>query len=257
MKPNKAIFLIIVTIAISSILVWKSIKQGNTKLLKETFIVGTNSEYPPYTFIKDKKIIGFDIDLINEIAKKLKITVEIKDMPWSLLLNALETEQIDIIAAGLTPTEEKIDHAIFTKPYIKSDKIVLLNLAKNNPIKNLEQLSGKKVTINDGYSIENYIPKLKGAIIKRVKSPAQGFIDLIDEKTDAFIVAESVSKYFFDKYGTKEFNSFPLQDISENYCLAVSKKHPELLEKIQKALDELIQDETINKLIEKYKIPAN
>src|SRR5580704_2849514 len=86
-------------------------------------LVGTNAEFAPYSFIDNGQIVGFDIDVAQEVAQRLGKTITFKDMPFESLLPELQLGRIEIIAAGITPTQERAQKVLFTKPYVEGDKL--------------------------------------------------------------------------------------------------------------------------------------
>ena len=255
MKASHILTIIILALAASFIYLWHSTKRDSTTTQKNKIIlVGTNAEYPPYTFIKNNEIVGFDIDIAKKVFKKIKRKYEIKDMAWTALIPAIQLNQIQVIAAGITATPRREKHALFTKPYIEGDPLLIVNLAQNPTIKSIDELKGKRVLVDEGYTADTYMSKIKGVILQRTTSPVQGFLALKSKRADAYVIAKSPAQPFFDKYGTQAFNTTEIEDASENYSLAISKKHPELLKKIQKALTEMEKDGTINTLKIKWKL---
>ncbi|MEG2081506.1 MAG: transporter substrate-binding domain-containing protein, partial [Oscillospiraceae bacterium] len=72
---------------------------------KETLIIGTNAEFAPFEYLDNGKVVGFDIDLINEIGKKLDLNIKIENLSFDGLLPALQAKKVDLIIAGMTATE--------------------------------------------------------------------------------------------------------------------------------------------------------
>jgi len=254
-KASNIIIIIILAIAASFVYLWYSTKKPTPTSVKNMIIkIGTNAEYPPYTFIKKNKIVGFDIDIITEVFRKIKRKYEIKDMAWTALIPAIQLNQIQVIAAGITATPQREKHAFFTKPYIKGDPLLIVTLAKNQPINNVEELQGKKVLVDEGYTADTYMSKQEGISLQRTASPVQGFLALKSERADAYVIAKSSAIQFFEKYGIDAFHTAEIKDATESYSFVISKKHPELFEAIQKALLEMEEDGTIRKLKIKWKL---
>ena len=113
----------------------------------DVLYVGTNAEYPPFEYLDENgNVAGFDIDLMNEIAKIIGKKIEIKDMTFDGLIPALEANTIDIIIAGMTVNESKKKIMNFSIPYyeVRQNIIVLDN---NTDITNLSSLNNKRVAI--------------------------------------------------------------------------------------------------------------
>ena len=97
---------------------------------KGKIVIGTSADYPPYEFHKsiDGKdtIVGFDIEIAKEIAKDLGVELEIKDMKFDGLLAALQTGNIDFVAAGMNPTEDRKKNVDFSKIYYTAVQCVVI-----------------------------------------------------------------------------------------------------------------------------------
>ena len=80
----------------------------------EKLYVGTNAEFEPFEYRESGNIVGFDIELVGEIAKLINAEIEIEDMAFDGLLPALQTKKIDLIIAGMTATEERKKNVNFS-----------------------------------------------------------------------------------------------------------------------------------------------
>ena len=112
-------------------------------------IVGTSADYAPYEFhttVNGKdKIVGFDISVANEIAKRLGVKLVVQEMSFDALLGAVKTGKVDMVVAGMTATPEREQEVAFSEPYFV-DKNVVMTLKKNaNKLANLNDL--KKATL--------------------------------------------------------------------------------------------------------------
>jgi polar amino acid transport system substrate-binding protein len=230
--------------------IWKKPAQED---YADELIVGTNSQFPPFEFIKDGMLMGFDIDLIHAVANKLNKKVIFKDMAFDMLLLQATTGDLQVIAAGMTPTEERAKKVLFTKTYIGNDDPLIAISNKQNIITKLEDLYGKEVIVNDGYTAQTHMKKFPEITVKPLPSVADAFLALNNNRAFAFITAQNTLVPFFEKYGKENYNIFPL-DFFEPAALAISKSHSKLLEPIQKALDELEHDGTINNLKTKWHV---
>jgi len=255
MQTKNILITIITILILSSLFIWFNIKKKVARsAIPNIVTVGTNAEYPPFTFIKDDKTAGFDIDLTTEIFKRMNQRFEIKDMSWSTLVPSLQLGRIQVIAAGMTPTPQKAKNVFFTRPYLKGDPLVIISLAKNPPIKTVAQLTGKTVIVNDGYTADRYMSKIKGLNLQRLQSPVQGFLSLNSGRADAYVIAKCAATPFLEKFGRVKFNIIEIPGTEEIYALAVSKQYPKLLDKIQKILDIIKKDGTLQELKNKWKI---
>ena len=79
--------------------------------------MATNAEFPPYELKKDGKIVGVDPDIMQAIADKLGMTLEIEDIAFDSLIPALASKKADVVAAGMTVTEERKQNVLFSDSY--------------------------------------------------------------------------------------------------------------------------------------------
>ena len=220
-------------------------------------IVGTNAEFPPFTFLEHKIVVGFDIDVAKAVCQRLGKKMELKDMSFEALLPSLEVGEIDFIAAGMSRTEERAKKALFTRSYITDDPLVVLT--RNNmptPVK-LGDLIGKRVVVNEGYTADFYISSKIGnqCTIIRLETPAEAFLSLKNGRADAFITAKNTLQSFLTTQNKTEFHYNSIENTTEGCALVVSKKNPKLFEEIQRTLNEMEKDGTMSQLRSKWNMP--
>lgn len=254
---NKKIALIVMLIVITGLLFWYKVQKRSSiaPASSNTIIVGTNAEYPPFSLMQNDTISGFDIDLIQEIVKRLNKKIDLKDMPFDALLPAAQVGSIQVIAAGITATPEREQTLLFTKPYLSGDPLVIITVkSKDNAVAGVEDLTGKKVVVNEGFVADFYMSDIQGPELIRLPTVTEGFLALTTGRADAFVTARNSAQPFFDQQGDQNFTVIPIEGTSDNYSLGISKKYPELLEPIQKVLDAMQQDGTIQVLKDKWHI---
>lgn len=226
------------------------VKNNKATDKKNILYVGTNANFPPFEFVKDGKISGFEIDLIHEIGKQLSKEIVLKDMAFDSLLVEAQSGRIDIIASAMTSTVERAKQVLFTKPYLANDPLVIITLANEKP-KNVEDLKGKEAIVNDGYTAESYMAKQDGVILKRLATPAEAFFALLSGRGYAYVSARSAVQPFFDKHGGSKFNILTL-NVSDSYALAVPKLFPDRFNDVKNALDALESNGTLENLKKKW-----
>ena len=157
----------------------------------------------------------------------------------------------------MTPTKQRAEQVLFTKPYIAHDPLVIVTLASTKTIHNLDDLKNKTVIVNDGHLAEQFMAQQKDIILQRLPTAAEAFLALKAGRGDAYISAKQAVQPFFKKYGNAIFNMIPIPQAPDNSsALAVSKKFPELLPLIQTELSTLADDGTIATLKHKWHIAA-
>ncbi len=224
--------------------------QNNNNLL----IVGTNAEYSPFSFVENDQIVGFDIDIIKEIAKRLNKKISIKNMSFAALVPELQLGSIQVIAAGVTPSEEKGKRVMFTSLYFGGDPLMAVQPKGQSPISTGEGLQGKTVSVNQGYTADQYLSGLEDLQVMRLSSPlvTTGIMTLQSNQANVYVASKSVLRPYFAKQGENRYQSTPLEGTEETYAFAVSKKYPELYAAIQQELTKMLQDGTIETLKKKW-----
>ncbi len=243
-------FIIVTLVATAFALCLVKNKSKNTNSSK--LVIGTNASFPPFEFIKDGTLQGFDIDLSNEIAHRLKKEVEYRDLAFDGLLLELVTNRVQVLAAGMTPTPKRAEKMFFTQPYIEADPLVVITLSGAPAIQRLSDLKDKEIIVNDGFTAETFMEAQKDIVLKRLSTPAEAFLALKMQRGYAYVSSRSAVQPFFDQHGTEAFTIFTIPEAADSYALAVSKKHPELLDNINKVLDAMQKDGTLKKLREKW-----
>ena len=130
----KKILLLVLVSVLSSAMLF-GCKKSETAAA-DTLIVGTNAEFPPFEYIEQGQIVGFDVDLMNEISKLTGKKVEFKNMAFDSLLIAMQTGKINCIISGMTATDERRQHVNFSTPYFVSKQAVIV--PENSDIQKFE-----------------------------------------------------------------------------------------------------------------------
>ena len=252
---NKLITLILLSLFASFFTLWyRTNKIDKPAVSKDNILlVGTNSEYAPFSFMENNQIVGFDIDLVTEIAKVMGKTLELQDMPFDALIPAMQTGQLQVIATGITPTQKRALQVNFTKPYLKGDPLLIVS-PEATPIKTVDELKDKKVAVNEGFTADYYMSAIKGPQLVRFASPIESFMALASGRIDALVAAENNVKPFLNHYGANKFSVANIPDTTDEYALALSKKYPELVAEIQQAIDTLQENGTLDTLKQKWKL---
>jgi polar amino acid transport system substrate-binding protein len=220
------------------------------------FIVGLDDAFPPMGFrSKDKnEIIGFDIDLANEAAKRLGVKAEFKSVAWDGIIFSLNKGDIDVVWNGMTITEERSKQILFSKPYMNNKQIIMVN--KDSEIKTIADLKGKIAGLQLGSSSEKAL-NTKPEVVKELKELKKyenntlALMDLASKRTDAVIVDEIVGRWSMaQKPGVYVVLEEDLG--KEEYGVGIRKTDGSLKEALDKVLDEIKNDETGDKISRKW-----
>ena len=221
-------------------------------------VIGLDDEYPPMGFKDDKnEIVGFDIDLAKETAKRLGSEVEFKGIDWSSKEAELKSGRVDILWNGLDITEKRKENMLFSDPYMDNRQIIFVTKGNNQEIKDEKDLAGKVIGTQSASTAEEYIngnEELKKSFkdFKTYGDYISAFMDLENGRIDALVCDEIVGRYYMIKHTDKfEALEVVVGPVSE-FGIAFRKDDTELRDKVQKAFDEIVADGTAKKISEKW-----
>lgn len=165
---------------------------------KGKIVVGLDDSYPPMGFRDEKnEIAGFDIDLANEVAARMGVTVEFQPIDWDSKELELNSGKIDCIWNGMTITDERIENMFFAKPYIANQQIIIVPASSGITTK--AQLEGKIIGLQKGSSSLEAINS--DPIGKKVKEIIEypdnvsAYMDLQAGRIEVFVVDSVVGRY--------------------------------------------------------------
>ena len=213
----------------------------------------TDGAYPPMEFPdpnNPSELVGFDIDLGKAIAEKLGVEHRVHVADWDGLLAGLQTKKFDAVMSAMNITEDRKASADFV-PYIEMGQVVVVK--KGNPlgIRGLDDLKGKKIAVQLETTNEELARSIEGAQVTTFQAFPEALQEVANGRADATILDEPVALYYVqtqpDLY---EIVGEPVQPMPMG--IALPKGETELVEAIQKALDELKADGTYDRIYEKW-----
>ena len=212
--------------------------------------VGLNANFPPFESYEKNKLVGLDVELAEELGKKLNKKIVFKDMAFDTLLVALTNNKIDAIISGMDITVEREKMVNFTNGYF-SNEISLIVKKDNESIKNLEDLKKKTVGVVIGTTSDFFVSDLNDIYNIKFKNSVDAILNLNLNKVDAIILDKVVAKKIIVNYEDIRILDDVILNKSE-MGIAVNKNNPKLLEELNSALNELKNDGTLEALIQKH-----
>lgn len=219
----------------------------------ETIIFGTNAEFPPFEFVTSNGVIGqydgIDIAIAKQIAEKNGATASIENMEFDSLLIALENGQLDAVIAAMSVTEERAEEADFSTPYYAATQVMIVK--EDSDITCAADMEGKKICVIQGYTGETCVQGM-GYAYESFKKGTEAVMELVNGKCDVVVIdSATAKKYISDNEGLKIVEDSSAFE-GEEYAIAVKKGNTELLEKINKAIEEMLAEGTVSELSAKY-----
>lgn len=232
----KKIFLIILSVLLIT---------GCNKNEDELVLV-TEAGFAPYEYYENGQIVGVDIDIAKEIANSLGKELVIKDVAFDSIINEVKSGKADIGAAGISYSDERAKQVDFTINYATSSQVIIVRT--NSDIKSEKDISDKKIAVQLGSVADTYVTQnYKNATIVRQKKYLAAIQDLKTSKVDCVVMDKLPA---IEMVNTNEgIVLLPEYLTNENYGMVVKKGNDELLEKVNKVLQRLIDEGKIDSYI--------
>lgn len=214
---------------------------------------GTNAEFPPFEYVTSSGVIGefdgIDMAIAKQIAEDNGMTAKMENMEFDSLLVALQNGQIDAVVAGMTATDERRETVDFSTPYYTATQVMIVR--EDSDIAAAADMADKKICVIQGYTGEVCVQDM-GYPYEAFKKGTEAIMELVNGKCDVVVIdSATAQKYVGDNEGLKIVED-PGAFESEEYAIAVQKGNTELLDKINKSIDKMIADGTVNELAAKY-----
>ncbi len=172
---------------------------GCRKVDEAKFVLGLDASFPPLGYTEaDGTIVGYDIDLAKEAAKRLNLAFEAKPIDWDSKEIELSSGNIDCIWNGFTITEKRKSEMALTEAYLENDQVLVVR--KDSGIKSLKDAAGKVIGLQAGSSAEEAVdanPDFKKSVaeIKKYTDNLYALTDLEVGGVDAVAMDSVVADY--------------------------------------------------------------
>ncbi|MBZ7981421.1 amino acid ABC transporter substrate-binding protein [Campylobacter sp. RM12640] len=227
-----------------------------TSMSADILRVATAPNYPPYEYLENNELKGFDVDIIKEIAKRNNLEVEFKYMDFDGLIPSLKSNKVDLIGAIMKKTPARAKAVEFTINFKDSSNYFIKRIEnnENQEIKNCKDLDFTNTLFGAELGSVQYDIAKKSSQ-KEVKGFANSSISILSlqsKKIDAIVLDKVAAVNFLNKNPDLQVVCEYKDEDSQGF--AVNKGNTKLLEIINKSLQEMLDDGTINKISKKYKI---
>lgn len=212
-------------------------------------VVATEGQFAPFNFFQGTKLTGFEIELMELVAKKMGVSVEWKTLGFDALLTGLRQDRWDLVIASHGITEERAKAVTFTNPHYCSGGVIV---AKDPKLRTARDLEGKTVSVQTGSSYLENVKKIPG--LKEMKNFPQDsdartalFTDRVDAwVTDRFVAAAALKAN--PRSGARSQGTL----FVERIAAAVAKGNASLAAAYNKALAEVMADGSYDALAKSY-----
>jgi len=217
--------------------------------------VGIDPTYPPMEYKDDAgENVGFDIEVAKALGEKLGMKVEFVPTAWTAIFSALKAQKYDAIISSLSITEDRKKTLAYTRPYIANSQAIIVK-KDSTDIKSEKDLKDKRVCVQMGTTSDEACKKFTKATpyksYKQYEKMTEALNELKIGRVDALVADIVVAKFFV----AKDPNSFMVVNTTlpnEPIAAAVRKENTELVQKLDKAMEEIMNDGTLKKISEKW-----
>ena len=253
---KKFIFMIMSVIIVTSLLAGCGGGEKPKEAPKaKKIVIGLDDNFPPMGFRdKDGNLTGFDIDMAKEAAKRMGVEAEFKPIDWASKEAELSSKRIDMLWNGLTILEKRKEVIDFSKPYMANRQVIITKAG--SPVKVKADMSGRVVGTQEGSTGLDALERTPDFIksfkeLKKYGDFIAALIDLDSGRLDAIVIDEIVGRYYTNM---KPGQYLILDDVLsvEEFGVGLRKGDKELLDRLQKVLDEMKKDGTSAKISEKW-----
>jgi len=224
--------------------------SGNSLTVEDGVLtMATNAYFPPYEYYEGSEIVGIDAEIAQAVADKLGLKLKIEDMEFDSIITAVTTGKADMGLAGMTVTEERKQNVNFSDTYATGVQVVIV--PEDSDIASIDDLSGKKIgvqlsTTGDIYCTDDFGKEN----VEEYNKGNDAVMALKSGKIDAVVIDNEPAKNYVES--NEGLKILETEYVTEDYAAALNKENTELLDKVNKALEELKAEGKLDEIISKY-----
>ncbi len=242
-----------VKVAVAAIALSAATVQAAVDTAATEVKVGMSGRYFPFTFVKQDKLQGFEVDMWDEIGKRNDYKIEYVTSNFSGLFGLLETGRIDTISNQITMTDERKAKYLFADPYVIDGAQITVRKG-NDSIKGVDDLAGKTVAVNLGSNFEQLLRQYDKDGKINIKTYDTGIEhDVALGRADAFVMDRLSALELIKKTGLPlELAGEPFETLQNAWPFVNNEKGQKLQAEVNKALAEMRADGTVEKISVKW-----
>lgn len=215
-------------------------------------VIATSPDFPPFEMLGENgEVIGIEIELMQKIAAKLNVALEITQMDFDSVLTGVQANKFDCAASGISVDEDRKKNMDFTDPYCLAAQAIVVKA--DSDIQTKADLTGKKVAVQSGTTADKFCQNNQYQVSAfTANNDAQAA--LLAGKVDAWVIDDLTAAEMVKAYNAEHPDALVVLSeamTTEPYAFAFAKGSDALVSKINEALHELLNDGTVKALFEK------
>ncbi len=213
--------------------------------------IGLEGDWQPFSYHDaDDNLVGYDVEVAQNIAKELGVEAEITEAPWDGLLTGLSTGVYDMVVNGVDVTPDREETFDFSDPYAY-DHIDLVVKAENTDITSFDDLKGR-TSANSTGSTYAELGEQYGATVSNVPTLAETMELVLNGTVDATINADTSVQDYLNTTGETDLKVVARLDDVTSYAIPLKKGSDSLREAVNSAIQKMRDDGTLSELSKKY-----
>lgn len=221
--------------------------NSDVKLLK----VATDPTFTPFEIqTANGNLEGFDIDLMNAIAKVAKFAIQFESLPFDGMISSLQAHRVDAAISGITITAQRLKTISFSRPYFKAGLAIAVR-QDNQDIKDFNSLKGKKIAVQIGSTGADFAKTIPNAKISTFNSGPDFFQDLLNGHVDA-VVSDAFATLYAIKNGKLKGIKVVNNLLTEEYYGIATPKNSPYLDAINEGIATLLSNGTYRQIYQKW-----
>ncbi len=257
MKKAKLFTLITVIMMVLMVFASCSKKTSGLEKVKASgkLSIATSPDFPPFEYLDGGNVVGIEIDILNIIAEKLSVKLEINQMDFDSVLPGVQSGKFDVGVSGISITEKRKKNVLFSESYCLAAQAIVVT--ESSPIKSKADLEGKKISVQTGTTAESYTMEM-GYSVSSFTANSDAESALVQGKVDAWVIDDLTAYEMVEEYNRNadvKLVILPDAMTTEPYAFAFSLDNEDLVKEFNSVLTSLVEDGTIEEIFKKYNAP--
>lgn len=213
-------------------------------------VIATSPDFPPFENLEGDKVVGIEVDIMEIVCQKLGVTPVFEQINFDAVLTGVQTGKYDCGMSGISVTEKRKENTLFTKEYCLAAQCIVVKA--DSAIASKADLAGKTIAVQTGTTAAEFCSG-EGYALSQYEANQDAKLALTQGKVDAWVVDDlTAAEMCKGDTGVKILDE---SMTTEPYAFAFAFGSEDLVEEINKIIDELIADGTIKSIFDKYEAP--
>ncbi len=215
-------------------------------------VVATSPDFAPFESLEGGEVVGIEIDILKLVCEELGVELVIEQTPFESVLVGIQTAKYDMAVSGITVTPERAKNMLFTDAYYEAAQAIVVK--EGSAIATKADLVGKKVSVQTATTAEDFCTT-NGYDVSSYEANADAQLALTANKVDAWVIDNCTAESMVAEYNASHDDKLVILSeamTTEPYAFAFAFGSEDLVEEVNKIVNKLVADGTIQGIFEKY-----